>query len=123
MMARLFGMSRRRARERAAELLELFELTDAADRLVRSYSGGMRRRLDLACGSGAPAAAADPRRADHGRRPGVARCPVGRAARGCRRQGTSLLLTTHYLEEADRLCDRLGIVDRGELVVEGTPES
>jgi len=50
MMARLFGMSRRAARERAAELLELFDLTEAADRLVRSYSGGMRRRLDLACG-------------------------------------------------------------------------
>jgi ABC-2 type transport system ATP-binding protein len=121
MMARLFGMSRRRARERAGELLELFDLTDAADRLVRSYSGGMRRRLDLACGLvhrpqllilDEPTTGVDP----------ASRVALWGELRKLQEEGTSLLLTTHYLEEADRLCDRLGIVDRGELVVEGTPE-
>jgi ABC-2 type transport system ATP-binding protein len=121
MMARLFGMSRRAARERAAELLELFDLTEAADRLVRSYSGGMRRRLDLACGLvhqprllilDEPTTGVDP----------TSRAALWEELRRLQRAGTSLLLTTHYLEEADRLCDRLAIVDRGVIVVEGTPE-
>ncbi len=121
MMGRLHGLSRRRAGERADELLELFGLVEAADRLVRSYSGGMRRRLDLACGLvhrprilflDEPTTGVDP----------TSRAALWDELRRLQREGTSLLLTTHYLEEADRLCDRLAIIDRGVIVAEGTPE-
>ena len=88
---------------------------------MRSYSGGMRRRLDLACGLvhqpqllilDEPTTGVDP----------TSRAALWEELRRLQRAGTSLLLTTHYLEEADRLCDRLAIVDRGVIVVEGTPE-
>jgi len=121
MMARLFGMSRRAARERAAELLELFDLTEAADRLVRSYSGGMRRRLDLACGLvhqprllilDEPTTGVDP----------TSRAALWEELRRLQRAGTSLLLTTHYLEEAERLADRVAVIAGGRIVAVGTPD-
>ena len=120
MMAQLHGFSKRAARERAVELLELFSLHDAADRLVRTYSGGMKRRLDLACGLvhrprilflDEPTTGVDP----------TSRRALWDELVSLRRDGTSLLLTTHYLEEADQLCERLAIVDRGVIVAAGTP--
>ena len=108
---------------RAAELLDRFELADAADRLVKTWSGGMARKLDVAIGLDAPAAGAVPRRADHRARPArpAPRCGP-RSAGWPRDEQVTVLLTTHYLEEADRLADRLAIVDHGRVVVEGTPE-
>ena len=107
---------------RVAELLDRFELAEAADRIVRSYSGGMQRRLDIAMGL------------IHRPRvlfldePTTGLDPEARAAtweevsRLAGEEGLTILLTTHYLEEADRLADRLAIVDRGRVVAEGTPE-
>jgi ABC-2 type transport system ATP-binding protein len=121
MMAQLHGFSKKAARQRAVELLDLFGLQDAADRLVRTYSGGMKRRLDLACGLvhrprilflDEPTTGVDP----------TSRRALWEELVSLRRDGTSLLLTTHYLEEADQLCERLAIVDRGVIVAAGTPE-
>jgi ABC-2 type transport system ATP-binding protein len=120
LMGRLYGLSRAETRARADELLELFELEDAADRLVRTYSGGMRRRIDLACGLvhrpkllflDEPTTGVDP----------ASRAALWSELGRLRESGVSLFLTTHYLEEADRLCERLAIVDRGIVVAEGTP--
>ena len=120
-MGRLYGLSRSQAHRRAAELLELFDLADAADRQVRTYSGGMRRRIDLACGLvhrprllflDEPTTGVDP----------ASRAALWSELRRLQEAGVSLFLTTHYLEEADRLCDRLAIVDRGVVVAEGTPD-
>ncbi|MGZ4431670.1 MAG: ATP-binding cassette domain-containing protein [Gaiellales bacterium] len=120
-MARLYGLDRRAARIRADELLELFDLREAADRQVRTYSGGMRRRIDLACGLvhrprllflDEPTTGVDP----------ASRLALWEELRRLQAGGVALFLTTHYLEEADRLCDRLAIVDRGIVVAEGTPE-
>jgi ABC-2 type transport system ATP-binding protein len=122
MMGRLYGLSRAAARARAAELLELFELEDAADRQVRTYSGGMKRRIDLACALvhrpkllflDEPTTGVDP----------TSRDALWQELRVLQASGVSLFLTTHYLEEADRLCDRLAIVDLGVIVAEGTPET
>lgn len=122
MMARLYGLSRRAARRRAAELLEVLGLDEAADRLVRTYSGGMKRRLDLASGLvhrprllflDEPTTGVDP----------TTRVALWSELRELQDHGVSIFLTTHYLEEADRLCDRLAIVDRGILVAEGAPEA
>jgi len=119
MMARLFGMSRRAARERAAELLELFDLTEAADRLVRSYSGGMRRRLDLACGRvhqprllilDEPTAGVDVE----------LRLELWHYVQRINREGTTILLTTHYLEEAEQLCDHVAFINEGRVVAQGS---
>ena len=121
MMGRLYGLSRTQARARSDELLILFGLEDAADRQVRTYSGGMRRRIDLACGLvhrprllflDEPTTGVDP----------TSRAALWDELRRLQGEGVSLFLTTHYLEEADRLCDRLAIVDRGVIVVRGTPE-
>jgi ABC-2 type transport system ATP-binding protein len=121
MMGRLYGLSRAQARVRGDELLTLFGLEDAADRQVRTYSGGMRRRIDLACGLvhrprllflDEPTTGVDP----------TSRAALWDELRRLQREGVSLFLTTHYLEEADRLCDRLAIVDRGVIVVRGTPD-
>jgi ABC-2 type transport system ATP-binding protein len=121
MMARLYGLSRAAARTRAGELLTLFGLEEAADRQVRTYSGGMRRRIDLACGLvhrprllflDEPTTGVDP----------TSRAALWDELRRLQAEGVSLFLTTHYLEEADRLCDRLAIVDRGVVVVRGTPD-
>ena len=120
LQARLFGMSKSEAGNRAQELLELVELTDAADRRVKGYSGGMKRRLDLASALvhrpqvlflDEPTTGLDP----------ASRITVWDEVRRINRGGTTVFLTTQYLEEADQLCDRLAIIDNGLVVREGTP--
>ncbi|WP_344323563.1 ATP-binding cassette domain-containing protein [Streptomyces macrosporus] len=120
MMARLSGLSRRGARERAGELLERFDLTGAARRRVGTYSGGMRRRLDIAAGLvgrpevvflDEPTTGLDPRS-----RQGMWELVASLAG-----AGTTVFLTTQYLEEADRLADRVALLDAGRVVAEGTP--
>jgi ABC-2 type transport system ATP-binding protein len=122
LQARLFGMSRAEAKERAEELLELVELTDAADRLIKGYSGGMKRRLDLASALvhrpevlflDEPTTGLDP----------ASRLVVWDEVRRINEKGTTVFLTTQYLEEADQLCNRLAIIDGGRIVTEGTPAS
>ncbi len=122
MMARLAQLSRRDAKARSAELLERFDLMDAADRRVSTYSGGMRRRLDLAASLVArpavifldePTTGLDPR----------SRQDVWTAVAELARAGTTVLLTTQYLEEADRLADRIAVIDNGTVVAEGTADS
>ncbi|MTE22226.1 ATP-binding cassette domain-containing protein [Streptomyces sp. TRM43335] len=120
MMGRLSGLSRRRARERAGELLERFDLTAAARRRVGTYSGGMRRRLDIAAGLvgdpevvflDEPTTGLDPR----------SRQAMWEFVASLAGTGTTVFLTTQYLEEADRLADRVALLDGGRLVAEGTP--
>jgi ABC-2 type transport system ATP-binding protein len=120
LQARLFGMSSEDASVRAQELLELVELVDAADRRIKSYSGGMKRRLDLASALvhapdvlflDEPTTGLDP----------VSRLTVWDEVRRINQRGTTVFLTTQYLEEADQLCDRIAIIDRGVIVREGTP--
>jgi ABC transporter DrrB family efflux protein len=119
MFGRLFHLAPAEARARAAELLERFDLADAADRPARTYSGGMRRRLDLASSLlthapmlflDEPTAGLDPR----------SRNQVWSAIRDLVREGTTVLLTTQYLEEADQLADRIAVIDHGRLIAEGT---
>jgi ABC transporter DrrB family efflux protein len=119
MFGRLFKLSREEARRRADELLERFDLAHAADRPARTYSGGMRRRLDLASSLltrprilflDEPTAGLDPR----------SRNQIWAMVRELRRDGTTLLLTTQYLEEADQLADRIAVIDRGRVIAEGT---
>src|SRR5512133_1172658 len=121
MIGRLYGLSRRTARRRAEELLERFELLEAAGRLAGSYSGGMRRRLDVAASLVAappvlfldePTTGLDP----HGR------IALWQLLGELTAQGTSLLLTTQYMEEADRLADAIVVVDKGRVVATGTPD-
>lgn len=126
MFGRLYGLGARAARRRADELLEQFHLTGAATRPARQYSGGMRRRLDLAaCLILAPAVlfldepttGLDPH----------SRNEVWEAVRGLARGGTTVLLTTQYLEEADRIADRIAVIDAppgegGRVVADGTPD-
>jgi ABC-2 type transport system ATP-binding protein len=118
----LHGLPRRAVRERAAELLERFSLTDVARRLVRTYSGGMQRKLDIALGLmhrpavlflDEPTTGLDPE----------ARAEMwDEIARLSDEDGVTVLLTTHYLEEADRLASQLAIVDRGRIVAAGSPD-
>jgi ABC-2 type transport system ATP-binding protein len=118
----LYGMPPREARARAGELLERFDLADAARRLVRTYSGGMQRKLDVALGImhrpqvlflDEPTTGLDPEaRADMWEE----------IERLTEAEGVTVLLTTHYLEEADRLASQLAIVDRGRIVAAGTPD-
>ena len=119
MVARLFGHTRRGARTAADAVLEQLGLSDAGDRLVRTYSGGMRRRLDLGASLvGAPrlllldepTTGLDPR----------SRSELWGAIEALAAEGTDVLLTTQYLDEADRLAGRIAIIDRGRLVAEGT---
>ena len=119
LVGRLLGFSWRGARSRADELLAAFDLTDAADRLVRKYSGGMRRRLDIAASLvvtpellflDEPTTGLDPR----------SRNQVWDIVRAIAAEGTTVLLTTQYLEEADRLADRLAVIDHGRVIAEGT---
>ncbi|MBC7267623.1 MAG: ATP-binding cassette domain-containing protein [Streptomyces sp.] len=121
MVGRLYHLGTRRARARADELLERFALTDAARRPVRGYSGGMRRRLDLAGALVAepevlfldePTTGLDPRS-----RLGMWEV-IGELVRG----GTTLLLTTQYLEEADHLADRIAVIDHGQVIAQGTAD-
>ena len=120
MIGRLLGFSRARARARAAELLEDFDLTGAAGRAAKTYSGGMRRRLDLGASLigepqvlflDEPTTGLDPR----------ARIQVWETIRGVVAGGATVLLTTQYLEEADELADRIAVIDRGLVVADGTP--
>jgi ABC-2 type transport system ATP-binding protein len=118
----LYGITGSAGRDRAAELLELVGLTVAADRRTKTYSGGMKRRLDLASALvhrprvlflDEPTTGLDP----------ASRLTVWEEVRSINADGTTIFLTTQYLEEADELCDRLAIIDAGELVAQGTPES
>ena len=117
----LYRITGAAGRERAPELLELVGLTDAADRRTKTYSGGMKRRLDLASALvhqpkvlflDEPTTGLDP----------ASRLTVWEEVRSINSTGTTIFLTTQYLEEADELCERLAIIDGGEIVTEGTPE-
>jgi ABC-2 type transport system ATP-binding protein len=121
MMGRLSGLSRAAARQRAAGLLDQFELTAAARRRVGTYSGGMRRRLDLAASLvgqpsviflDEPSTGLDPQ----------GRLTMWRVVEGLAASGVTVFLTTQYLEEADRLADRIAVLDAGRLIAEGTAE-
>ena len=121
MIGRLYHLGRGRARARAAELLEMFDLTAAGGRPVKTYSGGMRRRLDLA---GALVAAPPVLFLDE---PTTGLDPYGRrqlweVIRHMVGSGTTVLLTTQYLEEADQLADRILVIDHGKAIAEGTPD-
>jgi len=117
----LYGITGNDARARTSELLELLGLSDAADRRTKTYSGGMKRRLDLASALvhspdvlflDEPTTGLDP----------ASRLTVWEEVRRIKGAGTTIFLTTQYLEEADQLCDRLAIIDAGRIVAEGTPE-
>lgn len=120
MFGRLFRLDRASARGRADELLEVFGLTDAAGRSPKTFSGGMRRRLDLAASMilapevlflDEPTTGLDP----------AGRREVWEAVRNLSASGTTVLLTTHYLDEADKLCDRISVIDHGRNFIEDTP--
>jgi ABC-2 type transport system ATP-binding protein len=121
LQGRLFDLSESEARARAVELLALVELSEAADRPIKGYSGGMKRRLDLASALvhepevlflDEPTTGLDP----------ASRVTVWDEVRRINERGTTVFLTTQYLEEADQLCDRLAIIDDGRIVREGAPE-
>jgi ABC-2 type transport system ATP-binding protein len=121
LQGRLFGQAPAEAAARAEDLLALVELEDAADRMIKGYSGGMKRRLDLASALvhepdvlflDEPTTGLDP----------ASRLTVWDEVRRINERGTTVFLTTQYLEEADQLCDRLAIIDDGRIVREGTPE-
>ncbi|MEV4351903.1 ATP-binding cassette domain-containing protein [Actinoplanes sp. NPDC049596] len=121
MFGRLFGLSKSDARQRASELLDAFELTEAAERAVSTYSGGMRRRLDIAAGLimtpavlflDEPTTGLDPR----------ARNEVWETVREIAARGTTVLLTTQYLDEADQLASRISVMNHGRVIAEGTPD-
>jgi ABC-2 type transport system ATP-binding protein len=121
LQGRLFRLPTPVLRKRVAELLDLFALADAADRAAQTYSGGMKRRLDVAMGLvhqpevlflDEPTTGLDPE----------SRTVMWQEVRRLAEGGLTLLLTTHYLEEADQLARRLAIIDRGKVVAEGTPD-
>ncbi len=121
LFGRLMGLGRKAARQRADELLERFTLTEAADRRVGQYSGGMRRRIDIACGLvrsprvvflDEPTTGLDP----------VSRQNLWTLVRELKQQGVTILLTTQYLEEADALSDNIIVVDKGTVIAEGTAD-
>jgi ABC-type multidrug transport system ATPase subunit len=121
MVARLFGLDAKASRTAAAEVLERLDLSDAGDRLVRTYSGGMRRRLDLGASLvgrprllllDEPTTGLDPR----------SRLDLWDAIRSLVSDGTDVLLTTQYLEEADQLARDIVIVDHGRVIASGTPD-
>ncbi len=120
LLGRLLGLGRAAARERAGELLDAFGLSEAAGRLVKHYSGGMRRRLDIAASLvvtpelmflDEPTTGLDPR----------SRNQVWEIVRSLAEEGTTVLLCTQYLEEADQLASGLAVIDRGRVIAEGTP--
>lgn len=121
LQARLFGVGGSEARKRSGELLEVVGLTDAADRPVKGYSGGMKRRLDLACALvhqprivflDEPTTGLDP----------ITRETMWRYVEELNKGGVTFFLTTQYLEEADRLCHDIAIMDKGKIVAGGSPE-
>jgi ABC-2 type transport system ATP-binding protein len=118
---RLYGMSKARAVDRAAELIAALELADCADRATKTFSGGQKRRLDIGIGLmhlpqllflDEPTTGLDPQ----------SRARMWDEVRKLRDTGTTVFLTTHYLEEADALCDRIAIIDQGKIVALGTPD-
>jgi len=120
MIGRLLGLRRGESRTRAGELLEAFDLSEAATKYVKAYSGGMRRRLDLAASLvgrprflylDEPTTGLDPR----------SRIELWGMIRGLVAEGTTVLLTTQYLEEADNLADEIVVIDRGRVIAAGTP--
>jgi ABC-2 type transport system ATP-binding protein len=119
-LGRLSGLSRAGTRTRAAGLLEAFDLTAAGGRQVKTYSGGMRRRLDLAASFLVPADLYFLDEPTTGLDP-AARSDVWQIVRAAAGSGSTVLLTTQYLEEADRLADRVAVIDHGMVVAEGTP--
>jgi ABC-2 type transport system ATP-binding protein len=119
-LGRLSGLSRSGARARAAGLLEAFGLTGAGGKQAKAYSGGMRRRLDLAASFLVPAELYFLDEPTTGLDP-AARAQVWQIVRSAAEVGSTVLLTTQYLEEADRLADRVAVIDRGTVVAEGTP--
>jgi ABC-2 type transport system ATP-binding protein len=121
MFGRLYGLRSKAASARADELLEMFDLTEARDRVTKTYSGGMKRRLDLAGSLIAhpkvlfldePTTGLDPR----------ARLDLWEVIRDRVRSGVTLLLTTQYLEEADELADSIAVIDRGQVIAQGTAD-
>src|SRR5215475_2646429 len=121
LQARLYGVAKADAQQRAARAIDAFQLTDFADRKCKTYSGGQRRRVDVALGIihqpkivflDEPTIGLDPQSRAH----------MWDEVRRLRDEGVTVFLTTHYLEEADALCDRISIMDGGEIVAEGTPE-
>ncbi len=117
---RLYGLSAQAAQTRAAELIQMLELEGAADRKVATYSGGQKRRLDIGLGLvhdpellflDEPTTGLDPQ----------SRARVWEEVRKMHERGTTVFLTTHYLDEADALCDRIAIIDYGRIVAQGTP--
>ncbi|MDG4822826.1 ATP-binding cassette domain-containing protein [Asanoa sp. WMMD1127] len=120
LQARLYGIGKAAALERAARALDAFQLAEYADRKCKTYSGGQRRRVDIALGIiheprvvflDEPTTGLDPQSRAH----------MWDEIRRLRAEGMTVFITTHYLEEADALCDRVAIMDNGEVVVEGTP--
>jgi ABC-2 type transport system ATP-binding protein len=121
MVGRLYGFSRAEAKARGRELLERFDLVDAGDRVTSTYSGGMRRRLDLAAALVAkppvlfldePTTGLDPR----------SRIGLWETIEGLVSEGTTVLLTTQYLDEADRLADSIAVIDHGQVIAQGTAD-
>ncbi|WP_054815980.1 ATP-binding cassette domain-containing protein [Nocardia arizonensis] len=119
--SRLLGLSRREARIKTAELLEEFDLTEAADKSLKNFSGGMRRRLDLAASListppllflDEPTTGLDPR----------TRAQMWETIRRLVREGATVVLTTQYLDEADQLADRIAVIDRGKVIADGTAD-
>ena len=122
LQARLYGIGKAQARQRAAKAIEGFQLGEFADRKCQTYSGGQRRRVDIALGIihspqvvflDEPTTGLDPQSRAH----------LWDEVRRLRAEGMTVFLTTHYLEEADALCDRVAIIDYGQLVAEGTPDA
>jgi ABC-2 type transport system ATP-binding protein len=121
MFSRLYHLSPAASKKRATELLEQFSLTDAAKRPIKTYSGGMRRRLDLAASLivkpkilflDEPTTGLDPR----------GRIEMWEVIQGLVKDGTTLLLTTQYLEEADQLADEIAVIDHGKVIARGTSD-
>jgi ABC-2 type transport system ATP-binding protein len=122
LQGRLYGMSKSSARRRAAEALQAFQLAEYADRPCKTYSGGQRRRVDIALGIihapkvvflDEPTTGLDPQSRAH----------MWDEIRRLRAEGMTVFITTHYLDEADALCDRIAIIDNGEIVAEDTPDA
>jgi ABC-2 type transport system ATP-binding protein len=121
LQARMYGMGKAEAQQRAARALAAFQLTEYADRKCKTYSGGQRRRVDIALGIihepqvvflDEPTTGLDPQSRAH----------MWDEIRRLRAEGMTVFITTHYLDEADALCDRIAIMDYGEVVAEGTPD-
>lgn len=119
--SRLLGLSRAEARRKTADLLDEFDLTEAADKALKNFSGGMRRRLDLAASListppllflDEPTTGLDPR----------TRAQMRETIRRLVREGATVLLTTQYLDEADQLADRIAVIDRGRVIADGTAD-